>query len=205
MLLYLSLALNSAPLAPEQVEWNLPDNLAVVSVKPVSRHPIPKDRKITAIWQGPVRPGSQPVRLHISGGRKLFAFATIRELVSVPVATRSIAEGEALSSDHFKVELRPVDPFSFSLDRVVGLKMLTAKAAGEAISQNDLALPPPIRRGTQVTVVAVRSRVRIKVPGTLITDSRIGSRAKVRIPSTRSVLTGRLVSESTVLLKEQPQ
>ena len=73
--------------------------------------------------------------------------------------------------------------------------------AGEVIGKKDVALPPPLPRGTRVQVVSQSGGVQVHMTGTLVQSVRLGGRGRVRVPMSRRALSGRLMEPERFVLE----
>jgi flagella basal body P-ring formation protein FlgA len=74
--------------------------------------------------------------------------------------------------------------------------------AGTVVAARDIALPPPLGRGTQVAVDVRRGAVHVRGTGTLEAAARPGDLASARLTATKLVVHGRLVAPATLIVGE---
>jgi len=77
-----------------------------------------------------------------------------------------------------------------------------AIAAGAPIVARAVALPPPLPRGTQVSVDVRRGSVHIRGTATLETAARPGEAASARLAATKMLVHGTLVAPATLVVGE---
>ena len=82
--------------------------------------------------------------------------------------------------------------------------MLEDLDAGTAIGAHDLALQPPLPRGSHVDVEIVRGAIHIKGSGVLELAARTGEPATVRLAFNQTVVRGTMVSPGVVLVGDAP-
>ena len=87
---------------------------------------------------------------------------------------------------------------------MVGATLTRDLAAGAAIGAQDIALPAPLPRGTDVSVDVRRNGLRIRGSGVLELAARFGEPATVRLAATKTVLHGMLVAPATVVIGAAP-
>lgn len=113
---------------------------------------------------------------------------------SVVILTRSLQRDTRLDRDMLALLKRDTTALGFGyftrLEEVEGLTLSRAAAAGTIISPGLVAVPPTIRRGEQVTLVAARSGIAIRAPGRALADARIGETVRVRNLSSERVVEG---------------
>ncbi len=201
-ILILLLSSSGDRIASADVEWNLPAGLAVLSVKTTSRVSIPKDARLVAEWPAPARAGSQSVRLRIDGRAPIFAFVKLGELHPVLVATRALEKGHVLKPGDLATLELPKEGLDLPARALIGRRMQADLHAGDALKERDVELPPPLARGTAVTVIASRGAVRVSVAGQLYQDCRLGERCRALTSIQRQPLFGRLTDDHTFLIAE---
>jgi flagella basal body P-ring formation protein FlgA len=145
--------------------------------------------------------GRPSIKLSVKRGRAQFVPVTIGKVVEVAVAQRAIAAGETISPGDIVVELRAAE--GAAKGSLVGAVAKTAIEPG-VVRAADVTLPPPLARGTQITVEMRRGAVRVRGAGTLELAARIGDAATVRFNQTRTIVRGTLVSSSVVVVGESP-
>ncbi|MEO7730572.1 MAG: flagella basal body P-ring formation protein FlgA, partial [Kofleriaceae bacterium] len=75
-------------------------------------------------------------------------------------------------------------------------------AAGAPIATRDVALPPPLARGTQIEIDVRRGSVHVRGAGILELAARPGEPATARLVATRLVVHGTLVAPATLIVGE---
>lgn len=75
-------------------------------------------------------------------------------------------------------------------------------AAGAPITSRLVALPPPLPRGTQVSVDVRRGAVHIRGSATLETAARPGETASARLAATKLLVRGTLVAPATLVVTD---
>lgn len=115
------------------------------------------------------------------------------------VASRTILRGQQLSTDD--VALRRTiewgaadDEPATSLTAIVGTEARRLLRDGEPVRTTDVAWPPVIRAGEQVTAEVVRDGVRLALLGTALQSAPLGGRVAIRLDRGRrlaGVATGR--------------
>jgi flagella basal body P-ring formation protein FlgA len=151
-----------------------------------------------------LRAGRPSIKLTIRG-RTSYVPVAIAALTDVAVAQRDLAPGDVIAEGDIAVERRAVVDMPVAPPAtVIGASVHAAIAAGAPIGARDVALPPPLPRGTQVAIDARRGAVRIRGTGTLELSARPGELASARLAATRTVVHGRLVAPATLLVGETP-
>src|SRR5262249_19479328 len=119
----------------------------------------------------------------------------------VAIARRALAPGAVIAAGDFAIEQRAVDGTPPApVNSVVGATVTRSLAAGAPIGKGDLALPPPLSRGSQVTVEIRRGSVRVRGAATLELAARPGESATARLAQTRTLVRGTLVAPATVVV-----
>jgi flagella basal body P-ring formation protein FlgA len=152
-----------------------------------------------------LRAGRPSIKLTVRGRPTAWIPVAIAATTEVAIAQRALATGEVIGPDDIAIERRAVAEFiPAPAARLVGATVTTGVAAGAPIAARDVALPPPLTRGTQVAIEVRRGAVRIRGTGTLELAARPGEPATARIAATRLVVRGTLVAPATVVVGDSP-
>lgn len=146
-----------------------------------------------------LRAGRPSVKVSLPGKRTVWVPVSLAAAFTVAVARRPVASGATFTADDVSFEERTGAPGAVP-DSVVGARATRAIGAGDVVGRDDVALPPPLARGAQVTIEIQRGAVRVKGAGVLERASRPGEPAAARIAATKQVVHGTLVAPSTVLV-----
>jgi flagella basal body P-ring formation protein FlgA len=206
----LAIALAAAPAAASPaaeaevralVEATLPAGLALVDID------APSDLSTADLevrWKAAPRAGKTRI-LVLTGPerqrRTRWVAIELAEKMAVPVARRAIAAGSVLAATDVSIEDRAA-PGALALDAsaLVGLRVRRPIAAGVALTEADVELPPPLARGTEVSVVVRSGALAISSRGRLESAARVGDQVRVRVEATRRIVSGRLTGAGTVLV-----
>jgi flagella basal body P-ring formation protein FlgA len=125
----------------------------------------------------------------------------IAALTDVAVAQRDLATGDVIADGDFAVERRAIAEVSAATAAtLVGASVSRAIAAGAPIAARDVALPPPLPRGTQVAIEVHRGAVHVRGTGVLELAARPGEPATARLTATKLVVHGTLVAPATLVV-----
>ena len=150
-----------------------------------------------------LRVGRKSVKVSVRGQRTVYIPVTIAPLVEVAIAEHALTVGATIGPGDVHLETRAVELASPAPGRaVIGSRVTKAIAVDHVIATGDIALPPPVPRGSEVTVEIRRGAVRVHGTGTLELVARVGETATVRINKT--VVRGTLVAPSTVVVGDNP-
>jgi len=173
----------------------LPASLAAIDVDPA---------KVAVEAPRELRAGRPSVKLTVRG-RTSYVPVAIAALTDVAIAQRELAPGDVIAEGDVAIERRAVVDVAVAPPAtLVGASVHAAISAGAPISARDVALAPPLPRGTQVSVDVRRGAVRIRGTGTLELSARPGELATARLAATRTVVHGRLVAPATLLVGDAP-
>lgn len=152
-----------------------------------------------------LHPGRPSVKLTVRGRRSAWVPVAIGVATDVAFARRALAAGDVITGDDIAIERRALgDVIAAPTATLVGASVTTAIAAGAPIAARDVAMPPPLPRGTQVTVEIHRGAVHIHGAATLERAARPGEPAIARLAATRLVVHGTLVAPSTLVVGDSP-
>ena len=136
------------------------------------------------------------------GKRTLWVPVAIAAMAEVAITNRAIAKGQPITAADVTIERRA--GASRMPANVVGSVATHDLAAGAELAARDLTLPPPLPRGTQVTVEIRRGSVRVRGTATLELAARPGDPATARLQQTKTLVHGTLVAPATVVAGDTP-
>jgi len=149
--------------------------------------------------------GRPSIKITVRGHRSASVPVAIAVATDVALAQRALAPGDVVGPTDIAIERRAVaDLIPAPPATLVGASVTTAIAAGATIAARDVALPPPLPRGTQVEVDVRRGAVHIRGTATLETAARPGGPASARLAATKLVVHGTLVAPATLVVGELP-
>ena len=173
----------------------LPASLAALDIEP-ARVAVEPPRELRA--------GRPSIKLTVRG-RTSYVPVAIAALTDVAIAQRELAPGDVIAEADVAIERRAVVDVAVAPPAtIVGAQVHAAIAVGAPIAARDVALPPPLPRGSQVSIDVRRGAVHIRGTGTLELSARPGELASARLTATRTVIHGRLVAPATLLVGEAP-
>ncbi|TMQ11315.1 MAG: flagellar basal body P-ring formation protein FlgA [Deltaproteobacteria bacterium] len=152
-----------------------------------------------------LRAGRPSVKLTVRGHRSAWVPVAIAAAVDVAIAQRALAAGDVIAAGDVAIEHRAIaDVAPAPAAALIGATVTTAIAAGAPIGARDVALPPPLARGTQVAIDLRRGAVHIRGTGTLELSARPGEPASARLAATKIVVHGTLVAPATLVVGDLP-
>jgi flagella basal body P-ring formation protein FlgA len=152
-----------------------------------------------------LRAGRASVKLTVRGRHPAWVPVAIAAVTDVAIAQRALAAGDVIGPADLAIERRAIaDLAPAPPAMVVGATVTTAIAAGAPIAARDVALPPPLPRGTQIAIDVRRGAVHIRGTGTLELAARPGEPATARIAATRTLVRGTLVAPATLVVGDLP-
>jgi len=150
-----------------------------------------------------LRAGRASIRVTVPHRRAIYVPIAIDTLVAVAVARRAFAAGDVITAADLDLGEQAVADAA-TPELVPGARAARPIASGTPITTRDIVLPPPLPRGTQVTIELTRGAVSIRGSGTLELSARAGQAATARLSGTTQVLHGVLVAPSTVVVGGAP-
>ena len=131
-------------------------------------------------------PGPQPWSIYVP--------VRVERQVEVAVLNRSLGRGAVLSAEDVQMQKLDTTSLGFGYyanrDELTGQTLRRAAAAGTVITPALVAIPPTIRRGEQVTLLAQRNGIAIRAPGRALADAHTGDTLRVRNLSSERVVEG---------------
>jgi flagella basal body P-ring formation protein FlgA len=146
------------------------------------------------------RPSVKVIAKH----RTYWVPVTLSKLVDVATLVHAVAAGTVLTEDDVEVEHRAFAGIPAPLAQVIGSTTLEDLDAGTALGSHDLALQPPMPRGSHVDVEIVRGGLHIKGSGVLELAARTGDPVTVRLAFNQTVVRGTMVSPGVVVVGDVP-
>ncbi len=185
----------------ERAAIGLPAELAITAVHvPRSLAKLDLDgTRVDVDFPSAPRIGRASVKVRIAGDRPrtVFVPVTVAPLLEVAVATRSLVAGEVVSEGDVRWEHRAG---AAAAAAPIGQQVAAPISAGEVLDDARLTAPPPVARGTSVSVEARRGGVVIQTRGKLEGSARIGARVRVRLLN-GALIDGRLAAGGRVLVE----
>ena len=172
----------------------LPANLATLDVDPA---------KVAVDVPRELRAGRPSIKITVRG-RTSWVPVAIAQLTEVAIAQRPLAPGDVIAEGDIAVERRAADTAVAAPATLIGASVTTAIDIGAPIGARDVALPPLLPRGTQITIDVRRGAVHVRGSGMLESSARPGELATARLSATRTILRGRLVAPATLIVGETP-
>jgi len=152
-----------------------------------------------------LRAGRPSIKLTVRGHRSAWVPVAIAATSAIAYAQRALAAGDVIGPDDLAIERHAVADFvPAAAATLVGATVTTAIAAGAPIAARDVALPPPLTRGTQVAIDVRRGAVHIRGTGTLELAARPGEPATARLTASHIVVHGMLVAPATLVVGDLP-
>lgn len=152
-----------------------------------------------------LRAGRASIKLTVRGHRTAWVPVAIAAAVDIAIAQRALAAGEVIAAGDIAIEHHAVsDMIPAPAATLVGATVTTPIGVGAAIAARDVALPPPVLRGTQVALDLRRGAVHIRGTATLETTARPGEIAAARLAATHVVVRGLLVAPATLVVGDSP-
>jgi flagella basal body P-ring formation protein FlgA len=162
-------------------------------------------RRVAVELPRALRAGRSSIKLTVRGRRTASVPVAIAPLGEVAIAQRMLGIGDVIGEADIAIERRALAEFTAAPPAtLIGAQVTTAIAAGAAIAAREVALPPPLARGTQIEVEVRRGAVHIRGVGTLELAARPGEPAAARLTATRLVVHGRLVAPATLIVGDLP-
>jgi flagella basal body P-ring formation protein FlgA len=139
-------------------------------------------------------PGTQPWTLYVPVKVSIYD--------AVVVAARSLSKGMLVQEQDVKLlekDLAGIRAGYYQdLSQVVGKQVARTVSMGAAITTNMVKPQMQIKRGQQISLIAVSHGLKVQMTGEALADGATGERIRVRNLSTKKVLEGIVRSATTV-------
>jgi flagellar basal body P-ring formation protein FlgA len=135
-------------------------------------------------------------------GWRLYVPVRVKRLLPVVVLARPVAQGQALSVDDVRLEMREQGSLAqagfAALDAVEGLQARRALSAGNVLAARDVMTPRLIKRGDPVVLVLQRDGIEVRMSGRALADGGLGDRIGVENTASRRALQGEVRANGEV-------
>lgn len=147
-------------------------------------------------------PKTVQVRCDDSPGWRVYVPVSVRREVDVVVLTAPARSGQPLAQTQLAVQRRDMGqvagPGFADPAELVGRSTRRALASGTALTEADLALGAPLRRGDPVVLVARAGGIEVRMAGRALGPAHAGGVVTVENSSSHRVLRGRMIAEGVI-------
>lgn len=150
----------------------------------------------------------QPARffLSVNGARRGLAIATVTVTASYAKAARAIARDEAIDGEAVlmiegPLPALPIRPL-LAASALPGLKARRDIAAGEALTDAVLRVPPVVKSGDAVDATVRIGRIAVTGTGTASGSGQVGDLIRIMQPHSSRLLNARIVGPGAVEIVE---
>ena len=148
-----------------------------------------------------------PVSVHVDGKqvRRLILSGWIDRFEDVVCAVQPLDRGTILTQDHLSVEKRNITKLPANVLKskgfLVGKRLKRSVKEGTVLLTNIVDVPPLIKKGDRVTIVAESSSLRITVLGIAKDQGSAGEQIRVKNLTNDQVIVASVVNSSTVRVR----
>lgn len=160
---------------------------------------------VEAFWPSGAQPtGNTTVGVRCPSGSPwtLYVPVRVRTWHRVLVTARPVPRSAILTPADLRTEPREVADLDRGYlsrpEEAVGKHASRALASGTVLTPSMLTLPPLVRRGDRVTVLAGSGPLEVRLTAEALADGRAGETVRVRNPLTRKVIYGIVSAAGTV-------
>lgn len=145
-------------------------------------------------------PKTVQVRCDDAPGWRVYVPVSVRREADVVVLTATARSGEPIAATQLAVQRRDMadGPGFADPAAVVGRIPRRALASGTALTEDDLALGAPLRRGDPVVLVSRAGGIEVRMAGRALGPARDGGVVTVENTGSHRVIRGRLIAEGVV-------
>jgi flagella basal body P-ring formation protein FlgA len=109
-----------------------------------------------------------------------------------------VRAGQAITADDVSIERRAVGNAAVP-STIIGSSATRDLAVGNVIAKSDVALSPPLARGTQIQIEMRKGKLVVRGTGVLEAAARNGETTSARVAQTRTVVRGTLRAQTLVV------
>ncbi len=122
-------------------------------------------------------------------------------LAEVVTTTTTLHKGDVIAAEMVAMERQRIDnlrkPFHATED-LVGKQVTRTVNAGQALEEEDIAMPAVIKEGDMVSIVARKGQLNLSTKGLAKADGRMGETIQVKNIGSNKVIHGRVEGPGTV-------
>lgn len=145
---------------------------------------------------------SFPITFYVNGKREaqVWVHSEVKLVMPVVVAVRPLVRGEVIGDDDVALEKRELSGTDclFRLSDAVGKRVRVSIPPGTALTRKLLVIPPVIKVGDRVSIVAEKGGLRVSVPGEARQSGRVGDVIRVRNLMSKKTVFARVVNGEEV-------
>jgi flagella basal body P-ring formation protein FlgA len=190
----------TAPWSKEQVKIKKLRLRHPVEVAP-GRHRITVQAPKHTDWLGPI-PFTVTIWTGDRVAKKLVVPATIEVWSDVLLASKPLGRGEPITKDKVKAVkmnlARAPSNAIMSLDQALGRRVNRSVAANSILRGDQIEMPPVVRRGDLVQVVAQSKAIRVSVKGIAKQNGGVGEHIRVQNVRSKRIIHAMVIDDQTV-------
>lgn len=165
----------------------------------------PCNQELDARLESPPPPiGRVTVRISCGGDApwSIFVPANISMYRQVVTASRPVKRNELLQAGDLALAERDLANLSqgyfTELEQVDGSQARRALQPDQVIAPANIQLPPMIKRGDQVVIIANSGSIKVKMPGEALSDGAFGQQIRVRNTRSQRIVHARVIAPGQV-------
>lgn len=142
--------------------------------------------------------------LHVNGKleKRIMVTALVEVVAKVVVAGKPILKGEIIQSSHIKLQSMELSKIKGKpvqdIDFIIGKRAIHQIYPQTVIQEDDVQIPPLLKRGDKVNIIVTFSNVVATARGVVREDGRLGDRIKVTNIDSKKTLDAKIVDQGTV-------
>lgn len=181
-------------------------NLKITEVKAIKDVLLPKGK--ISYWcqlnRSPVGSFSVPIIFRLNGEivSRTWVMAKTRLVIPVVVARYPIRRGEIITEEKLRIIKKDISAIPKGMfvkkEEVIGKRAKTNISVGRIIYKTMVEVPPVIKRGQRVRIVAESDTLKVTAPGVAKQDGRVGDVIKVQNLISKKIVSGIVVDSQTV-------
>lgn len=180
--------------------------LRIIDIKAKNGLLLPKGRLTYScqLFSSPLGSFSIPIVFKVNGeiAARTWVMAKTRLVVPIVVSAYPIRRGEIITKDKIRIikkdVSRPLAGIFTKEEALLGKRAKINIGANRIIYKNMVEIPPLIKRGQRVTIVAESYSLRVTAPGKAKEDGRLGDIIKVENLISKKVIMGKVVDSQTI-------
>ncbi len=163
------------------------------------------DRSLNVFWGSSNKKlGNTSVGIRCEGliNWVIYAPVKIKVYKAVVVTRNTLTKQQPLTHQDIQIEERDiaalVNGYIYDIDKYIGHQTKRTLMPGTVLSPNMLKAPSLVRRGEQVTLLATKAGIEVRMQGTALNNGGAGESIKIRNKSSKRIINGVIIAPGIV-------
>ena len=185
------------------------NRLRITQIRPQNDIMLPQGKLSYScqLENSPLGSFSLPIIFKVNGHIAARTWVMVKTSLITPIVVSAypIQRGEIITKDKLRIIKKDLSGLPagifFNKNALIGKRAKVNIGANRIIYKNMVEIPPVIKRGQRVMIIAESDSLKVTVPGKAKENGRIGDIIKVQNLLSKKVVVGKVVSDQTVRVK----